>query len=332
MADPCQFPEYHLAYKTRFPDAKPILWVYEFEEQKFAYPFFVSPIVLKGSDQNIQTEYFDISSTYGYSGPLSTTIAPEFLKKAWLNFDGWASKQNIVAEFTRFNLFSNSVDLAHKNTTVEENREVAFSLLPKDKYNYFNSLHTKTKNMIRKSINAGAVVKRLSLESVFDQFVELYTSTMKLNNANEFFFYTEDYFRSLTALPEDEALAFCIFKGDKLESSIVVLRSRDVGLYHLGASSGENKQVGIRNLLLFDAACWLIEKNVTYFNLGGGRTTANDDSLLRFKVKNALSSKQYAIGKRLINKKAYENLTHQWLGLNNQQQQPPPDRILFYRN
>ena len=77
--DVCYLPEYHLAYENVLKSAKAIMWSFENEGNKFCYPFFISQIKLTSDEKLIHTPYFDISSVYGYSGPLSTSSDTNFL-------------------------------------------------------------------------------------------------------------------------------------------------------------------------------------------------------------------------------------------------------------
>ena len=61
-------------------------------------------------------------------------------------------------------------------------------------------------------------------------------------------------------------------------------------------------------------------------NLGGGRSTAVNDGLLKFKRDNSTDLIEFFIGKRVINKRIYEIISEEFKIDKNQN-----NKLIFYR-
>ena len=79
-------------------------------------------------------------------------------------------------------------------------------------------------------------------------------------------------------------------------------------------------------MYLYDASIQFIKKKVLFMNLGGGRSTAANDGLLKFKRDNSTDLKEFFIGKRVINKRIYEIISEEFKIDKNQN-----NKLIFYR-
>lgn len=328
--DVCQLPEYHMAYSKREADSNALMWCYSEGEDYFCYPFLHTQISLITDDNKfIDTEYSDISSIYGYSGPLSTSADSGFLKKAWEAFDVWAKKNKVIAEFTRFSIYANTKLYAHPSSKIEFNRYAAVSYLPDNKEDLMGLLGSKTRNMIRKAIRSGLVSKELDPKEWLSKFRALYDNTMDRNQATFFFMYDDDYFNKLLSMPSNDVKLIGVFKGEEMIASAIAIIYQECALYHLGASKTEYSNLGSGNLCLFFLSQNLIDHGVKFLNLGGGRTTSDDDALYKFKKNNSTHVEDYSIGKRIIDKEGYEVLKRRWLAINTSNNHT--NKLIFYR-
>lgn len=315
--DVCHLPEYHQAYSLRFTGAKALMWDFEDKGEKLCYPFLLSPVILCGSDGEKKASGFnDISGIYGYSGPLSTTDDGTFLEEAWLRFDEWARSQQVISEFIRFSTYVNNKNWAHPEASVEYNRPVALAVLPETADSFMTQLNSKTRNMIRKAVKSNLVAREVSLTEALGEFRELYQETMGRNQATGFFMYDDAYYDLLLSLPAGELLLFAVYQESEMVAAAMALVHGDMAFYHLGASTQEASRLGAGNLVLFEMASQLIDRSVGYFNVGGGRTIADDDPLFRFKKSNATSVGEFYIGKRVIQAQAFESVVKAWEAMN----------------
>ncbi|MBI1861054.1 MAG: GNAT family N-acetyltransferase [Deltaproteobacteria bacterium] len=327
--DVCHLPEYHDAYSTRFLGSRAMLWSYRKNNDRLAYPFLLSPIILQNpTGPSEPTEYFDIGSIYGYSGPLSTSSDKVFLTEAWSAFDQWAIQNRIICEFVRFSVFADNARWAHPDCQIENNRSVAFSLLPHSKEEYFDQLPSKTRNMIRRAQKEGFTSREITIGEGLNDFRTLYRETIARNQAAEFFSYNDDYYERLLRLPEGEFIICGVYKEAKMVSAAIALAHRGYALYHLGANDSAASRLGAGNFALFEIAQSLIQRGVRFFNIGGGRTTDPHDPLLSFKKSNGTAVGEYKIGKRVLERRIYDSLAERWQAIHGHSTQ---NQLQFYR-
>lgn len=328
-SEPSFLPEYYRAYLSKSPDSKALLWLMQEDDFAFCYPFVLTP-VSGNSEVFLQKyhQYYDISTVYGYGGPLVNNLSKSFVKKAWNCFDEWAQEEKVVAEFTRFSPYSNNYLLAHPKASVELNRKLAVSYLPDSQEIFWQSLDSKTRNMIRKAKKQGLYVEEMPL-SCIKQFQELYNSTMDRNDASNFFYYDNQYYQELMALGHNTLKLFGIYHQAKLVSAAIILIHNNCALYHLSATDSQYNSFGAGNLALWHISNYLIEQGVLFFSLGGGRTTKPNDSLWRYKRSNAIGETSFYIGKRIINTTIYHEMVDLWTTAKGQ---VPSSALLFYRS
>jgi len=301
-------PEYHLAYSLRIPHSKPLLWHFEHGNDQLLYPFLLTPVMV---DDEV-TGYSDISSVYGYTGPIATTTSSEFLKNAWKAFDDFAQQQNIIAEFIRFSPINQTERFAHPKTQVEANRTLAISHLSGSEEELLQKIGSKTRNMLRKAHDAGLTACELALPEYLPAFRALYEDTMHRNNASEFFWYDDAYYEKLLMLKNGELRLLGVFANEVLVGAAMAIAHGKSALYHLGASLPDYARLGAGNLSLFTMSVALMKNGVEFINMTGGRTTSPNDSLLSFKKSNATGTATFYIGKRIVNPAAYTSIQEKW--------------------
>ena len=322
--DATYLPEYHAAYALRVADSVPLLWLFSRDGAHFAYPFLQTPVVVDGH----ATPYHDISSVYGYTGPIATTEDPGFLAAAWRAFDEYARQRKVIAEFIRFSPFNATERFAHPAAEVSVNRSLAVSHLPGTQEQFLQSLGTKTRNMLRKAERAGLRARELPMPGHLPAFRDLYAQTMQRNSAPAFFWYDDAYWEHLLRLGQGLRL-FGAFAGEQLVAASMAIAHGTNGLYHLGASLPEHAKLGAGNLSLFSMSCGLLDSGVRFVNMTGGRTLAADDPLLLFKRSNANGTADFRIGKRVLDPAAYNAVAQEW----QRRRGAPPDaqKIIFWR-
>ena len=328
--DVCHLPEYHEAYSQRFEGAEALMWVYQDKDEILCYPFLLSPVILQGDDgQAFTTGFNDISGIYGYSGPLTSSDDTAFLALAWQAFDRWAQEQRVVSEFIRFSTYVDNKSWAHPETSVEYNRPVAIAWLPGDADTFMAQLNSKTRNMIRKAIKSNLVEHEVDVGEALSDFRTLYQDTMGRNQATDFFMYDDSYYDRLLSLAAGELVLFAVYQQNQMVAAAMGLVHEKMAFYHLGASTLDASRLGAGNLALFAMASALIDRGVECFSVGGGRTTAADDPLFRFKKSNATSIGEFYIGKRVIDQEGYDSIVKTWESMNHSELNS--NNLQFYR-
>ena len=147
---------------------------------------------------NLNKNYYDFETPYGYGGPTSNSNDKKFLVEANNIFLKWIKSNNIVAELTRFHpLINNYISPFFSNDLLNKRKTCSLDLnLVNPNFDPFKS---KAKNMLRNSKNK--LTSFISQnERDFIYFKKIYLDLMKLKNANKDNYFSENYFKELFKL------------------------------------------------------------------------------------------------------------------------------------
>ena len=97
--------EYYKVYQN-YGDGQALCFVYKEANKLALYPFFKNSVNQLG--YQLEQAYFDIQGVYGYNGILTNSNDEEFKSNFFETFNDFCQKENIIAEFTRFNPLLNN--------------------------------------------------------------------------------------------------------------------------------------------------------------------------------------------------------------------------------
>jgi hypothetical protein len=292
--------------------SRALLMVFEASAQVWLYPFIIRPVpVLR--DYELENTWFDLESPYGYGGPLSNSDDAHFLRAAHQAFENWCAEQRVVTEFVRLHpLLRNDhwldpqVELVYDRSTVSLNlagiSQLEIGKLPISKMSRY---------MIRRAMQSDVQVESVSIKDNFDKFVTLYKETMARRGASELYYFNDRYFAGLRDLAEHNGWLLVAKREGRWLGAGLFLRGTKYLHYHLSAST-EERQNGATNLLLYEAAAIGSRHGLSQLHLGGGRTSAAQDSLLEFKKSMATDCHSFQIGKRIHDREVYAMLKDAW--------------------
>lgn len=305
------FPEFHRAYEVN-GDGLARLFLATEGDEIFIYPFFVRSIDNEIS-RRVEGDWYDIETVHGYSGPLSTTGEPEFLKRAWSVFSDWANEQRVVAEFVRFNPSLENTRYADPASRVWADRQMVVVNLDGSAEQLWTSYGSLQRNRVRKAIKEGLECERLSSLEARNEFRRLHNLTMERNAANSSFLFSDAYFEFLWSALAENLELFVVRYQSMIVASALYLSYGQKLHYHFGNSDSQYNKYAPNNLLMHTVAEWGIEHGFKQMYLGGGRTTSPDDDLLRFKLVISRDVVPYWLGRRIHNRRAYDALCEAWL-------------------
>lgn len=273
------------------------------------YPFILNKI--EGYD--LDHDYYDIETAYGYGGPIVNSHDDIFLKRFEESFVEFCNDNNIVAEFVRFHPLIQNENIFKENMQVIHNRSTVYLDLTKGIDRIWNEdIKSKNRNVIRKAEKSGINIR---ISNNFDIFVSIYNETMHKVHAGDYYYFNDKYYENikdnshfilLEAVRESRVIATAIFIGYGKYFH-----------YHLAGSVKDELKYSPNNLLIWEAIKFAADKGYKMMHFGGGLTDSLDDNLFKFK---SSFSKEYAdfyIGKRIHNKEIYRYLIEQWEKKNN---------------
>ncbi|WP_010678079.1 lipid II:glycine glycyltransferase FemX [Bacillus timonensis] len=275
---------------------------YEENGSKIFYPFIVREI------PNIHINAFDIVTPYGYGGPI-VEGNPNIIKGFYEHLSDFCSSKNIITETIRFHpLYKNyrygkdvmDIEYIRKTTAVDLTKP-----LEEIRLNYTSSNKRNIKKA--RNNNISCFIAEGTKENV-DLFIEMYKETMNRNNANDFYYFGEQYFYEQIKETEiSKTLLLFAKRENEVIAGTLVIVGTEFAHYHLGAS--KTKYLEYRpNNLLFD---FMIEVCKSFgskeLHLGGGYQ--ENDGLFKYKTSFTNNHNyDYFIGKKIHNLDKYEDV------------------------
>ena len=249
-------------------------------------------------------QYYDFSTPYGYGGWIIEGNEPESLFDA---YSRWLKKNEIVCEFVRFHPMVKNHEFSQSFYEVVQLGEVVYMDLSSPQV-IWNNIVSKNRNMIRKAIKNDINIYYGRFPEIYDKFQVIYNGTMDRNNADKYYYFKPEFYKSvLEDLPQN-ALVFWAEKEKQVIAASIVLLANGHMNYHLSGSKEEYSSMAPTNLLLYEAALWGNANGYKTLYLGGG-VGSGDDSLFKFKKAfYRCELPHFYIGKRIYDEIAYSKL------------------------
>jgi hypothetical protein len=282
----------------------PVLIYYEQNKTAIALPLLKRSIP--------ESDYFDLTSVYGYAGPLSRDLDSHFdnttFKKELLIF---MEKHKIVSVFSRLNPFIPFQDVVLKGIGEVTNLGPIVNIdLTKDLELQRRSYSKTTKryvNRLRRICN----IKKASSKEDIAKFIALYKSTMNRVDATDYYFFSEDYFNRFMESKEfqtDLIFAQLIDSGE-LICGAMMIKTNNIVQYHLSGTASEYLNITPLRLLIDETRIEATNEGYKYFNLGGG-LGSQEDSLFYFKSSISKDFRNFSVWNYIVNEEVYKGLSN----------------------
>ncbi|MCL1938911.1 MAG: GNAT family N-acetyltransferase [Candidatus Azobacteroides sp.] len=293
---------YHLAFYQQLDlSGKALLLHFRNDTASFALPVIVRKI--EG------TEWQDITSVYGYVGPLSQNERPTLndIRLFHETLKDYFDAQRIVSVFSRLHpLWENQEQLLDGLGEVEDmNLTVGIDLdLPESeqKKQYARSL----KNRINYLKNKGVTVFKASNQSDVNAFIQIYRENMDRVKATPFYYFPAEYFNAILK-KADACIFLAAYKGEVIGGSLCTF-CNGIMQAHLNATRNDFLSFSPLKLILDQARKEGIRRKMHCLHLGGGRDGKND-SLFDFKSRFSDIRFRFKAWKYIHNKEIYEALS-----------------------
>ena len=249
-------------------------------------------------------KYFDFSTPYGYGGWLIEGSGTEELFRI---YSAWLRTEGIISEFVRFHpMIRNHRQCTGFYETVRMGEVVHIDLTSEEKI--WAGFTAKNRNVIRKAVKNGVVIRNGCTAEMYEQFREIYNGTMDEDGAEAYYYFEQPFYDSLREDLPENAMVFQAEKDGKVIASSVLLACNGRMNYHLSGSLREYRILAPTNLLLYEAARWGCARGLETLYLGGG-VGSNEDNLFRFKrAFNRGELNHFFVGKKIYDPEKYEML------------------------
>jgi len=273
---------------------------------KVMMPFYLRNIYINEA----LTSYFDVSSPYGYSGPvyIQDTSDTLLLKEFWNHVDDWYKKNNIITEFIRFSLNGN-----HKEYTgelIHTLKNVKGKII--DEETQWINFKPKVRNNYRRALKDELTIKIYDESNINEELITLfytiYTNTMNRNNATKHYFYSLSFFKDFIKINHKNCAVTFVYKDDKPVSTELMIISDDIIYSFLGGTLAEYFSSRPNDFLKIEVIKWALKKGIKYYVLGGGRT--DDDGLYKYKKAFFQHDEDvvFYTGRKVLNSEIYNRL------------------------
>lgn len=266
------------------------------------------PFILRKIEHYIEQPIYDITSPYGYGGPL-VSGDEKVLEEFTFLFRAYCNEANIVSEIIRLHpLLNNAMYLSgycnlnyiRKTTAVDLSGGLAHI---QQQYSQM------TKRNIKKAIASDLVCKKVDkTDENIDVFLNLYNATMKRKNAEaSYYFSFSSIQQQLADTATSKAHLLFVYLDERVIAASILYTTKEFAHYQLGAS--DESYLNLRpNNLLFHFMVVLAEKSkCSVLHLGGGY--AESDSLFKYKTSFTNHNNfKYYLGTNIYNPKIYAEL------------------------
>ena len=304
------FTEYDVYYLSGYVkafqihgDGEPQLLFYEEDGLKAIYVYMRRKTTIVG--------VYDSITPYGYGGVLfEGDMSFAKLHAFWEAYTKKMNELNIVDNFVRYHpVLANAIPMKEVSTVIDLGKTVALDLSSLDVI--WENIASKNRNMIRKAEKNGVTIHHAHDYGLFKDFIRIYNATMNKDNAEEYYYFEEEFCKSIHEdLSAHYEMFYAVYEGQIIAMSIILFANQQMH-YHLSDSMIEYRNLAPSNLLLYEAALWGCKQGYRTFHLGGG-VGSNEDNLYKFKAAfNRKSNYQFSIGKHVFNQERYDELVNE---------------------
>lgn len=281
-------------------DGEPQLFYYDEKGLRGIYVYMKRKTAIEG--------VFDSITPYGYGGfLLEGDTSEENVKALWAAYVDRMKEENIVDNFVRYHpVLANAVPMKTCSDVIDLGKTVAMDLTSEEVI--WKNIHSKNRNMIRKAEKNGIVIKHGQGLELFDDFIKIYNATMDKDNAEAYYYFKPEFYKSIHEdLKDNYEMFWAEYEGKIIAMSIMIFANGRLN-YHLSGSDLQYRNLAPSNLLLYKAAMWGMEKGMNTFHLGGG-VGSGEDKLYKFKIAfNRFSDCQFSIAKHVFDNEKYDEL------------------------
>lgn len=249
----------------------------------------------------------DIISPYGYGGLylIGSGDFEKLVEEFYLKFSKWAVSKNVISEFIRFDLFSQSRD--KYNGEISYNNDNIVCDLSKGKDLIWKEFKPKVRNNVRKAIKSEISLKLDFEGDNIDAFLDIYYGTMDRRMAKENYYFNREFFECIHDKLKGHFVYFFALKDNVVVSADLVLISDDKIYSFLSATDSNAFAYRPNDFIKYQITCWGVDEEKKDYVLGGGYKPS--DSL--FSYKKAFAPQgiiPFYVGKKIYNSKLYNQL------------------------
>lgn len=266
------------------------------------------PLHLPGSGP-----YYDLITPYGYGGPIveaeDARDKKELCQLFFREFRKYCQTENIVSEFVRFHPILKNASDFKEWYAIDFMRNTIQTRLHDTENPLMTEYSPSVRRSIRKALEQGVEYRVVVSPNNLDRFKELYLQTMNRNQANEYYYFSDEYFEQcLHSLRRQLVVVEVIWEGAVIAMGLNFVHNGIIHV-HLTGSLERYHHLHAPIILQYALLCWGMENGIRLIHHGGGRTNDPDDKLYLYKKKYGRTQElEYYTGKKIWNLEVYNLL------------------------
>ena len=290
-------------------DGEPILVYYESEGVRGICAYMLRDLVDEKWTEDLQNgDLRDVVTPYGYGGWLMDgDCSEEKLNGFWKEYEAFMKEQKIVCAFTRWcPWLKNQETMRGHSNIIDLGNTIFIDTTTVD--GIMENIKSKDRSTIRKAVKNDITVELSDDPSLFNEFIEIYNGTMLKDNAEEYYFFKQEFYESIINDLKGKWLMATARWEDKIIAMSIMLFCNGRVHYHLSGSILEYRRLNATNLIIYETAKYGAEHGYQLFHLGGG-VGSGEDPLYKFKKSfNKDRDLQFSISKDMFDQDAYDKL------------------------
>ena len=251
----------------------------------FFLPYLVRSLAELACCPSEGRSWSDISSPYGYPGPLVRGPKP-FVREAAAQWIDAMRASGAVSAFLRthpllppnYDVMAEFGDVVYRGDTITIDLELSLE----DLWRQTRQDHRRNINRARREGLTATVESDLR---ELDAFMRVYTDTMDRVGASAFYYFPREYFVELKEVL-GEQLSLCAVRDGQGNVVAAGMFTECDGIvqFHLSGTSSEALKLQPSKLMLDEVRRWAKARGNRWMHLGGGNGASEDNPLFRFKA------------------------------------------------
>lgn len=290
-------------------------FTYESPEGIIRHQFILRPILLPELGTNAVNEAacFDISTPYGYGGPMIMELkegCQEKLLQGFADrFADYCRQEHIISEFIRFHpIANNAKDFASIYDVSLFNQTVGIDL-ERFEDPVKSEFSKSARKSIRRCVREGLTYEVIEHPDTLQDFADIYYETLDRNKAEERYYFCRAYFDDFVKTMPENILTCKVYLGEKVIAMGFYFHSEDILHAHLSGTLTDYLHLSPAYLLRYALVTWGKAHGYKLIHTGGGRTGDPQDNLYRFKQKFGRNTEfEFYLGRKIWNQKRYDEL------------------------
>jgi hypothetical protein len=255
------------------------------------------------------TALADLQTPNGYGGPLGTAgMTGARLAAAWEAWRSAAAANGVVAAFFRLHPLVDTTRWLPSDATILDDRETVLVALEDGLDAALKRAEARLRNKVQRAF-AGGLAVQWNAPADWPQFEALYADAMERLGAASALRFPAAYFARLRALPSVSLATISDARG--VSAACVFLHGARWTHYHLGARRADADGDHMA-CIFYSAIERAAHSGSRGVHLGGGATTAPDDSLLRFKKRFSDRLLRYRVARVITDRERFTELIAVW--------------------